>query len=400
MTTSPSASLEMRRIDATALDITPFVPRFVWTESLILGGFYWTMEFKAIQWKEWDDLMMGREGRTVQFRFRSEEEGGAQSTEWRTAVVDKSRAAFSQDISMIGNVKGADRALLMAQVARTRVFKQRTAAEVLRIIATEHGLLPDIEDTRGVRDWFQVREDDWTFARRLARGLSTDSGRGDAYLWVDETTLRFGAPPMSELSARRYDMNSVESRVDGYAVAYHGREADRAGAATLRGVGFNFRTKLPVTFTLDGGTAQTHPSLARRVPRAMEDGLRVFPAIEQTAPRVEEVVRSRWGRHASRYLAMRVRTRPDLSLRPNVVVSMESNMGERRETPFMGRYVVVEVQHVLTRGTLETNFVAYRREAQEGDAQPTGANADVAGTRDQFQVAGINPTTIVVAQEI
>jgi hypothetical protein len=390
----------MRKPNATALDITPFVPRFVWTESLILGGFYWSLDFKAIQWKEWDDLMMGREQRTVQFRLRSEEEQGPQSTEWRTAYVDKSRAAFSQDISMVGSVKGSDRALLMAQTARTRVFKARTAGEVLTRIAADHALTPDIEGTRGTRDWYQVREDDWSFARRVARMAANDSGRGDTYLWVDETTMRFRAPSLTSVSERRYDMNTVENRVDGYAATYHGREADRMGAATLRGVGFDYRTKKAVTFTMDAGTAQTHPSLARRVPRQMADGLRVFPVIERDRARVEEVVRTRWGRVAPRYLALRIRTRPDLTVRAGTIISMESNMDERRETPFMGRYVVVEVQHVLERGSISTNLVVYRREAQEGDAQPTGSNADVAGTRDQFQAAGINPTTIVVAQEL
>lgn len=390
----------MRRTDGTAIDITPFVSRFSWTESLILGGFYWTIDFAAIQWREWDDLMMGRDERTVQFRLRTEEDQGPQSTEWRTAVVDKSRAAFSQDISMLGGVKGGDAALRMAQTVRTRVFKDRTVSDVLSRIATDHGLLVDVEDTRGSRDWYQVREDDWSFARRLARQASNATGRGDTYLWLDETTLRFQAPALSALSARRYDMAAVESRVDGYAATYHGREADRMGAATLRGVGFDYLTKRAVTFDVDAGTAQSHPALAQRVPREMSAGLRVFPVSERTAPRVEEVVRARWGRTAPRYLALRVRTRPDLTLRPNNVISMESNLDERRETPFMGRYAVLEVQHVLTKGSIETAFTAYRREAQEGDAEPTGANADIPGTRDQFQNAGINPTTIVVAQEI
>jgi hypothetical protein len=391
----------MRVSDSTALDITPLVSRFSWTESLILGGFYWTIDFTASAWNEWDDLMMGRDRNTaVQFRLRVEEDQGPQSTEWRTAVVDKSRAAFSQDTSMRAMVRGADAGLRLAQTARLRMFRERTAAEVLRQIASEHNLVSDIEDTRGTRDWYQIREDDWAFVRRVARGLSTASGRGDAYLWVDENTLRFQSPSLAAPSIRRYDMSTVENRVDGYAATYHGREADRMGAATLRGVGFDYRTKQAVTFEMNAGTAQTHPALAARLPRSMDDGARAFPVCERTPPRVEEVVRGRWGRLAPRYLGLRVRTRPDVTLRPNSVISMEANLDAGRETPFMGRYAVLEVQHVLERGVVVTNFTAYRREAQEGAAQPTGANADTPATRDQFQAAGILPTTIVVAQEL
>ncbi len=395
-----SASLEMRRIDNTALDITPFVSRFVWTESLILGGFYWSIDFKAVSWNEWDDLMMGRDERTVQFRLRLEEDQGPQSTEWRTAVVDKSRATFSQDTSMLASVKGADLALRMAQTARTRLFRQRTAADVLRRIASDYGLLASIEDTGGVRDWYQTREDDWGFARRVARTSANAAGRGDTYLWMDELALRFGAPALTPASVRRYDLNAVENRVDGYAAAYHGRTADRMGAATLRGVGFDFLTKSALSFTVNQGTSQTHPALARRLPRSMDDGLRIVPVTEQVPARVEEVVRSRWGRVAPRYLSLRVRTRPDLTLHPNTIISMEMNLDGRRETPFMGRYAVVEVQHVLTKGTIDTSFVAYRREAQAGDDQPTGANADNPSTRDHAQQAGINPSTILVAQSL
>lgn len=398
-----SASLEMRvatSTDATALDITPFVSKFVWRESLIGGGFLWWLDFTATQWAEWDVLMMGREASTVQFRLRVDDGKNEQSTEWRTAVVDKSRAAFSQDISMRGGVKGADRALLMAQTARTRVFEQRTVAQVLTQIAIDHGLTSDIQTTRGTRDWYQIREDNWAFARRLARQASNESGRGDTYLWVDEGFLRFRAPNLTDLSARRYDMSAVESRVDGYATTYAGRAADRMGAATFRGVGFNYATKKAVTFEMNAGTAQTQPALAGRVPRAMSDGLRVAPIFERDPARVEEAVRSRWGRVALRYLALRVRTREDLTLRAGVPISMESNLDAGQETPFMGRYAVVEVEHILTRGAIDTTFIAYRRESQEGDAQPTGADADIPGTRDQNQTAGINPSVIVTAQAI
>ena len=75
-------------------------------------------------------------------------------------------------------------------------------------------------------------------------------------------------------------------------------------------------------------------------------------------------------------------------------------MDSGRETPFTGRYVILEVQHDLEDGAISTSLVGYRREAAEGDAQPTGASADTAQTRDLNQIAGIMPRTIVTAQSI
>jgi len=390
----------MRISDQEALDITPFVDQFTWTESMIAGGFSWNMRFKAEQWAEWDKLLFGRDRPTHQFRLRIEEDSGPQSTEWRTAIVDKSRAAFAQDASMVAEVKGADRRLDFAQITRTRAWNNRRVSDVIQQIAGEYGVQAAVETSSRTDSWTQVRENNWAFLRRIARSATTDSGRADTYLWLDEGTLRFGAPQLTDVSDRRYDMSVVESRVNDYAAVYNGREADRQGAARLRGVGFDFDLKRGLTFTMDAGTAATQPSLASLVPRRMEDGLRIYPVFEGSSEDVEEVVRSRWGRVAARYLTLRVTTRPDLTIMPNKIISMESNLDNKRATPYMGRYVVLEVRHVLEKESITTTLVCYRREAQEGEAQPTGANADTAGTRDQAQVAGRMPRTILTAREL
>ena len=400
MSASATASLELRRANNEALDITPFVDTFVWTDSMLAGGFSWYLQFTAQAWREWDDLMLGREKPVFQFRLRSEEDDGTQSTEWRTAITDKSNAAFSQDTSMIGEIKGADRRLDMAQEHRTRKFLDVRASDVFARIASEHGLTPDIARTSEVSSWTQVRMDDWAFMREMARQSSPESGRGDTYLWLEEDTLHYAFPTLSDLSDRSYDLSVVESRVENYVGAYSGREADRFGAATLIGVGFNFDTKKGIVFTMDPAAAASQPSLADRVPRRMGDGRRVFPVFEVDPKRVEEHVRARWGQLAPRYLSLRVNTRPDLTLRPNKIIAMENNLGEDQSTPFLGRYAVLEVRHVLKKGSIETSLLGCRREAQEGDAQPTGASADQSGTRDGNQTAGIMPRTIVVAQEL
>ena len=392
----------MRFANQEASDITPLVRRFTWTQSMIGGGFSWAIKFASSQWNEWDSLMMGKDRPEFQFRLRSDENDGQnQSTEWQTAITDASKASFSQDTSMVGAIFGADRRLLLAQEMRSRQFAVGRATDVFSRIAQEHGLNADITASGAVDRWTQAFEDDWSFMRRIARETTVQSGRGDSYLWMDNGTLRFGTVELSDKSDRRYDMSVVENRVDGYVATYSGRRADRMGAATCRGIGFDFRLKRAVTFTMDPGTAATHPSLASHVPRRMSDGLRVFPVFEEARDRVEETVRARWGRYAPRYLAVRLKTRPDLTVRPGKIMSIEANLDQRRETPFMGRYAILEVQHVLERGAIATTLVGYRREAHKGEAQPTGASADNIGTRDQSGLsAGINPRTIVVAQEL
>lgn len=399
MSSSVTSSIELRLGEQEAFDITPFVKRFVWSESMLSGGFSWELVILTERWKDWESILFGRDQPRIQFRLISNEPEGPVSTEWRTAVVDKSRAVFGQNVAMLADIKGADARLDMAQKVRTRAWAERSVSSVLTQLASEHGLTPDIEKTAALDINIQAREDDWTFARRLAQEAATESGRGDAYLWVDEDALRFRAPQLTDQSERRYDMSVVENRVDGYVAAYNGREADREGAATLLGVGFNFLTKQATLFEMNPSTAATHPSMASRVPRRMEDGLRFVPVFSEAQKQVEENVRASWGKVASRYVTMRINTRPDLTLRPNTVISMEANLDERRQTPFMGRYALLEVQHVLEKSTIITTVVGYRREAQVGDAQPTGSNADTAGSRDAFRGAGNNPPkTISVAR--
>lgn len=388
------------RSNGEAVDITPFVDRFVWRESMISGGFSWEMMFKAEAWREWDKLLFGRDKPVHQFRLRTTEANSIVSTEWRTAVVDKSRASFSQDVSMVGHIKGGDRRLLLAQGTRTRAHTDTTTQRILQRIAQDHGLNAKIAETGPQDSWVQARESDWAFARRLARESSTPAGRCDTYLWMDEDTLRFVAPTLGVPSVRRYDLDQVESRIDGWAGTYNGRTADRAGAARLRGVGFDFGTKKAIIFEMNETSATSQPALAARVPRRMSDGLRVFAVTYSQSSMVEQVVRSRWGRYAPRYLGVRIRTRPDLTIRPNNVISLDANLDKRRETPYMGRYVCLEVEHEMVGGVIVTFLSCYRREAQEGDDAPTGVSADTTATRDRNQSAGLPPKTILVAQEV
>jgi phage protein D len=388
-----------------ALDITAFVRKFVWYESLIAGGWSWELAFAAEQWPEWEPLLLGRDEPEVGRYFRL----GAQSsgrddpgitTDWRFAVVDGSSSAI-KGTALLGHVTGGDRRLLLASKARTRAWPASTVAGILRQIAAEYGISSTIENTLGTRDRLQVRESDWTFIMRLGREAASASGRGDVFPFMDEERLLFGAPNLVAPSERRHDLAEVENRVENTIVAYNGRTADRRGAGTLRGVGYDLDQQAPIVFEVDGQAAQTHPSLARRVPRPQEDALRVLPVMEESAALVEAQARSAWGRAAPRYFSLRLDTRPDLTLRPGKVVEVQATLDGRRDSPLFGRFVVLEVKHTMDGANLTTTIACFRREAFQGEEDPTGASASSGGTRDRYRFGGDDrPRTVIRAEVI
>jgi hypothetical protein len=387
------------RVEGVARDITPFVRRFRWTESLIAGGWSWSMSLSTEQWPEWNELLVGRERPTVHFRLKNQEELNEFSTEWKRAYVEDSRAAF-RGASMLAQVRGGDKRLEMRQRARTRTFREATTADVCRRIAGEYDLVPNMDDTTARRDRYQLREDDWGFMRRLLAESALGSGRGDVFLWLDEATLRLHAPEMAALSARRHDLAEVENRVDRVTVGYHGRRVDRLGGASQRVVGFDLSRKDALVFDLDAGQAQALPSLAKRVPRDPDDGLRVYALAEEGSPFVEEAARARWGRVAPRYFSLRLDTRPDLALRPGSVIEVQANLDLRRESPFFGRFVVLEVQHSVERSAIRSTAICYRREAFEGEVEPTGASVTAGGTRDRYRVGQPERSRTIVRAEV
>jgi hypothetical protein len=275
---------------------------------------------------------------------------------------------------------------------------------VVRAISSEHGFDTLIESTAHRTDRWQVHESDWSFISRLARSTSSGSGRGDIYLWMDESKITFQAPQLQAPSARRHDMQEVENRVDRLVVSYQGRAVDRQGGATLRGIGFDLDTKTELVYTLDAGQAASLPALSSRVPRVQADGVRVMPTTSCSLTSLQEVVRARWGKFAPRYFSARLDTRPDLSVRMASVVEIQGTLGQSQDTPVLGRFAVLEVQHVLTAGLgggLVTTAVGYRREAYVGDDEPTGAGVSQVGTRDQYRL-GQEPTpdVVVIAEEL
>lgn len=388
------------RVDNQATEISPLVEEFLWTESLLDGGWSWSMRLKTPVWQEWWDLMLGRRQPTVMFRLKQQEQGVETTTAWKQAITDWSKAAFSPDPTMHLEIHGADRRLDLLQQAHTRTFRNASVASVVRRIGLDYGLQTgDVVSTLGERTRWQIMEDDWTFLRRLLRTAATVDGRGDVFLYMEEDNLRLVTVQSQGASVRRHDTASVENRLNGYVVQYHGRKIDRMGGATLRGVGFDFSSKQGISVAADALTSSAYPALSKRVPRSQDGGSREMPVIESSRALVGAAVQSVWGELAQRYFSMRTHTRPDLALKPNAVVEVIATDDPRRESVVQGRYALLEVQHRYRDGAVSTTAVAYRREAWEGEDQPTGASADTVRSRDRYQGDGkAAPRTVIVAQ--
>lgn len=391
--------MEMRVKNQTS-DISPLVDEFLWTESLLDGGFSWSMRLKTPEWGEWWDLMLGRKRPEVMFRFKQQEAGVETSTEWKRAITDWSKGAFSPEPTMDLEIHGADQRLNMLQKVRTRTFKDALVADVVRRVGQDYGLqTSDVATTKGERTRWQLQEDDWSFLRRLLRGAASADGRGDMFLYMEEDNLRLVVVRSQDSSARSHDTASIENRLNGYVVQYHGRRIDRMGGATLEGVGYDFKAKAGISFMADSAAAAVYPALSKRVPRNQSDGLRIVPVIEDKLLLVDAAVRNVWGDLAPRYFSLRVNTRPDLTLKPNAVIEIVATDNPNRESVVQGRYALLEVQHRYLGGAISTTAVAYRREAWEGEDQPTGSSADTARSRDSYQSGKrAMPNTVIVAQ--
>lgn len=379
-------------------DMTAFASRFSWIESLLGGGFSWSIRFASDHWGEWSKLLLGAEDPSWAWRLRQQEGGADKATLWRAAIVDGSSTGFSST-AMYARVHGGDRGLLMRQRARTRAWPASSVASVAQTIASEYDLAASVGVAGPTRDRWQVREDDWSFLVRL-NAENAAEGRGDSFVWIDEDTLHLGAPPIAGIPAdRRHVMAEYENRVDRHVLTFSGREVDRAGGATTRGVGFNFETGAPVSFLVDAAATQTQPALARRVPRPQAGGLRVLPVTEQTSPLVENAARATWGRAGPRYFTLRVDSRPDFLLRPGTILEMDANLDPQRQTPLQGRFLVLEVAHEVKDGAARTTAVCFRREAFEGEEDPSGVSAAAGGARDNYRASKPDqPRVTIVAR--
>lgn len=399
MTFNATVSLELREGE-TSRDITRNVQRFRWTDSLLSGGFSWELTFQTESWEEWTDLILGRVDSVFYFRLRNQEGDVETATEWRRAFVESSRTAY-RGAALEACVAGLDKRIDLQAGARTRAWPASTVADIVRTIAGEYDLEADVDASQGRRDRWQLAEDDWTFLSRLAHEAASESGRGDVFLRVSENKLILNAPDLAAPSDRRHDLSRQETRVNRVVVSYAGREVDRLGGATARAVGYDLDANKALVFTVDAAAVSSQPALARRVPRPQDGDLRVIAVMEEGIDLVEARARAMWGKAAPRYFALRLDTKPDVQLRPGTLLEAQVNLDGDRQTPLLGRFLVLEVEHMLIAGALETTVVCFRREAFEGEDDPTGASVSSGNTRDQYQFgAADTPRTILQAENL
>jgi len=277
-------------------------------------------------------------------------------------------------------------------LAKTKV------SDVVRRIATEHALVGKVENTAAVRDRWQLRKSDWDFLRSLTYEGASASRRGDTYLWLTGDVINYRAPELAAPSERRHNLDTEEVRVNSTVVSYNGRAIDRAGGATLLGVGYDLELGTALPFLMNAAATATQPALGRFVPRAPAKGTRTIPVFRSSLDLVEEMVRSKWGNYSPRYFSLVLETRPDLSLRPGSIVEVQATVGIKQRLPVFGRYVVLEVMHNMVKADLRTTVVCYRREAFLGADLALGASVSEGKTRDRNQTGQETPKVLIVAE--
>jgi hypothetical protein len=376
-------------VDGLEKDVTPWLSKFVWIDSLIDGGFSWEIQLASEFWEEWYRFMLGQT--VAMFRLVSYHGDIPTTTDWLLGIVDGSTSSY-QGTRLVFIVWGADRRLELQQKTRTRAWPNASTSDVVRAIGSEYGVVVMAGDTEDRRDRWQIHRTDWDYLYNLANSTEFPDGRGDVFLWMHNNFLLLGTPTLQQQSARRYDLSMFEDRLIRMTSTYSGRKVDRLGGATLHGVGYNFQAKTAVEYSMDLPATVPYPALAKFVPRMQFSGFRYVPVAEFRPDLVKSKVSGEWGHIASRYFSMRVDVRGDVLAIPGSTMDVLIGRGEGMGSPVGGRYMVLEVQHVLTApslnkpnsGGLVTTLVGFRRESELGEEIPAGAFVAVTGSVDPY----------------
>lgn len=367
MTTQQYIRVEFRFAGdpSSVVEVTKSVDEMVWLDSYLRGGLSWGIRLHAHgPW--WSRKLVGLDD----FEMRLSGPFSA-ATDWLPARLDGSSTAASDNYSLI-ELRGGDARLVMSQKVRTRAWPSRQMSSVVAEIGEEYGLEVDVEDSSGESDWWQCRETDWSFIRKLARESITPAGRGGYFVYVCGNTMKFTTPSWEADPFRVYDI--LGGAVRRAVVRYNGRKVDRLGGARTRGIGYDLHNKVGMVFEAGGSdSAASYPALSSRVPRDPSSGLRVIPVIHDEVEMVRGVASGKWASASHRYFSLRLDVDPDLYLRPGIIISL-SGPNTSGQPQLLGKYLVMEVRHVQFDKGLQTTVVAYRREADIGQTEPSGVS--------------------------
>ena len=245
-------------------------------------------------------------------------------------------------------VLAEDRFQDLRMTRRTRAFPDASDADVIRQIASDHGLTADVSaDGPTYKLLAQVNQSDLAFLRERARSI-------DAELWMEDTTLHVKArasrrgPPLALTMTRELqsftataDLATQRSSVtaNGWDVSAKSALQHEAGVSAISGELNGDDSGVSILTSTLGDRKET---LAHTVPLNSNE--------------VEAVALSHFKNFARRFVTGRGIVTTQADLRVGAVVDLKA-LGPL----FSGKYYVVEARHIFdsTRG-LRTEFTAER----------------------------------------
>jgi len=379
-------------------DITPYVRRLQFKNSLLLGHAQWSLAFSTPDWDFWDKFMVGK-GLTYNLKIQSSRDGKPSETPWLSVVVDGSEATVRRN-RMRGRVYGGGKELKMMEEAKRRSFPSSTAANVIRRIAGEYGLLPTLDASTGTRTWYQANQTDWEMMQDAMRYyISSSNNRGDAYLNVDGTSLTVKPINFAAHSVRKYDLSNLhrDDRIDGFETKFYGGQVDRRGGVVVEARGFDPSLGNVVTFTANPLTSG-QPALANKLPQPITGKKRVVLEPNGTLDFVRARALREQAKMGGSYYAVSVNVLNDLEVRLRDMFEVFLKDRGGNSSKFAGRYGVHEYVIDYSRKKICNRVIGFRKEANVGKAPAVGANVSRSiGIDKQRSAAGGRTSKTVTA---
>lgn len=372
-------------------EITPFVGRFVYRNSLLAGRVRWKLHFDSSQWDFWKNFMIGN-GLQFQVQVVAVKNGTTVKSQWLSLVVDQS-AGDLRSTQLRGRIEGGGIELDMMNEERRKGYVNTTASQIIQQIAAQYKLTPDIQATSAINSWWQANKTDWAFLQELMSDyIPSVSNSGDAYLNIDAQKLvvksiNFGSP-----SVRQFDLTESDDRVPSVSFRYYGGQVSRAGVI-VEARGFDRSTGTPVTFTSSPTTAAT-AALADKLPQSLALKKKVVICSSGDMATVRATALRAQAQYAPRYYGLAIRVLNDLTIRLRDMIEISAKDDEGAGAFVEGRYAVYEYQITYSSSRIVTTIIGYRQESYAGPQVATGAPASQSMGTDQYKLGQANKQTV------
>ena len=374
-------------------DLTPFVRRFVYKNSLLRGHTRWRLYFDTSQWDFWKNFMIGN-GLQFQVKVTGQKDGNISDTGWLSLVVDLSDGDL-RGTYMKGRIEGGGIELNMMLQDKRRAFYQTTASSVVKQIAALYQLVPDIQTTSILDNWWQANQTDWNFLQELMSDyVPSQNNRGDAYLNIEKRKLTIKPINFAAPSVRQYDLTEDDDRVFRVRFRYYGGQVARRGIV-VEARGFNRATGLPAFYLASPITAP-NAALADKLPQAIASQKKVVVCGTGNLNTLRAVALREQAKHTPRYYGMAMRVLNDLTIQLRDMVEISAKDADGAGAFTEGRYAVYEYQLSYSPERIVTTVVGYRQESYAGPQPATGAPVSMSMGSDTYRAGAGNfsPTKV------